>query len=142
MAPPGRENAGVLFVYGTLQFPPVLGAVIGRVPAMAPATLSGWRAAALPGRVYPGLVPDGSGKRAVGQVLSGLTAEDWARLDHFEGEAYDRRELQVDGGGRVWAYVWQDVAGVADHDWDPARFAARHLGDYVIGCAEWRDDVS
>jgi gamma-glutamylcyclotransferase (GGCT)/AIG2-like uncharacterized protein YtfP len=131
----------VLFVYGTLQFPPVLGAVIGRVPAMVPATLSGWRAAALPGRVYPGLVP-AAGGRAVGQVLSALTAGDWARLDHFEGDAYDRRELPLDGGGRAWAYVWQDAAGAAAHDWDPARFAAIHLGDYVIGCAEWRDDVS
>jgi gamma-glutamylcyclotransferase (GGCT)/AIG2-like uncharacterized protein YtfP len=133
----------VLFVYGTLQFPEVLLAVIGRVPDMAPATVRGWRAAALPGRVYPGLVPGATAdSTAPGQVLVGLTAGEWALLDHFEGDAYDRRELALDGGGRAWAYLWDDVDGVAAHDWDAARFAAEHLSRYLDGCAGWQDAIS
>lgn len=131
----------MLFVYGTLLFPPVLAAVLGRVPTMAPGTLTGWRAAALPGRRYPGLVP-AAGVRARGQVLAGLTAGEWRRLDDFEGDEYERRSLALDGGDEVWTYVWLDPAGAADHDWDPDRFVADHLGDYVIGCTEWRDGVS
>ena len=125
----------MLFVYGTLQFAVVLEAVIGRVPALAPAAVVGWRVAALPGRVYPGLVPAALGARAVGQVLSGLTAGEWAALDAFEGASYERRELDLDGGGRAFAYVWLDVDHVAGHDWDPARFAAVELADYVDGCS-------
>jgi len=131
----------MLFVYGTLQYPSVLAAVLGRVPAMTPGRVAGWRAAALPGRVYPGLVP-APGRGASGQVLAGLTAGEWRRLDEFEGDAYERRRLPLVAGGEAWTYVWLDPDEVADHDWDPDGFAAAELGAYVIGCTEWRDDVS
>jgi len=134
----------VLFVYGTLLFPDVLQAVLGRVPIMTPASLPGWRAAALPGRVYPGLVPatDGSGRGAAGQVLTGLSAGEWAVLDAFEGDAYDRRELVLGDDRQVWTYVWCDGAAVAAHDWDPAWFARTELPTYVDGCVSWRDDLT
>ncbi|WP_250292550.1 gamma-glutamylcyclotransferase, partial [Frankia sp. CiP1_Cm_nod1] len=45
-----------LFVYGTLCFPEVARALLGRLPCSRPAAAAGWRAAALPGRAYPGLV--------------------------------------------------------------------------------------
>ncbi|HEY8546881.1 MAG TPA: gamma-glutamylcyclotransferase family protein [Acidimicrobiales bacterium] len=131
----------MLFVYGTLLFPRVLAGVLGRVPDRAPASVTGWRAAALPGRPYPGLVP-APGRRARGQVLSGLTAGEWRRLDAFEGDAYDRRRLPLDGGGEAWAYVWLDEDDVSDDDWDPTRFAAEHLVDTTRGGAEWRDDLT
>ena len=44
--PPNRLADGptALFVYGTLQFEPVLVGLIGRVPERQPATTLGWRA--------------------------------------------------------------------------------------------------
>ena len=153
----------MLFVYGTLLFAEVLRAVLGRVPAMEAATLPGWRAAALPGRVYPGLVPvapapapgsvtgsapapvgapAGAGAGATGQVLSGLTAGEWAILDDFEGDEYVRRECTLGDGRTAWAYIWRAPHRVAGHDWDPARFAAVELPDYVDGCSEWREAIS
>ena len=39
-----------LFAYGTLRFPDVLTALLGRVPEQAPAAVDGWRVAALDGR--------------------------------------------------------------------------------------------
>ncbi|WP_445548822.1 gamma-glutamylcyclotransferase, partial [Frankia sp. CiP1_Cm_nod2] len=57
----GRLRPGVgpseLFVYGTLCFPEVARALLGRLPCSRPAAAAGWRAAALPGRAYPGPVP-------------------------------------------------------------------------------------
>jgi len=136
----------MLFVYGTLLFPEVLQAVLGRVPAMEAATLPGWRAAALPGRVYPGLVPvvatSAAEPGAAGQVLSGLTAGEWAVLDDFEGDEYARRECTLGDGRTAWTYVWLATHRVASHDWDPAGFVAVELPDYVDGCSEWREAIS
>src|SRR5260370_11157820 len=64
-----------LFVYGSLQFPDVLFTLIDRVPDHSPAAAYGWRVAALPERVYPGLVP-GQGT-AHGYLITGLTAAEW-----------------------------------------------------------------
>lgn len=50
------DGPNELFVYGTLRFDVVLEALLGRVPACTRASAPGWRAAALEGRVYPGLV--------------------------------------------------------------------------------------
>ncbi|MEV6387594.1 gamma-glutamylcyclotransferase family protein [Nocardia xishanensis] len=149
-----------LFVYGTLQFPEVLRELLGRCPDLAPAELPGWRAAELPGRVYPGLVPDG---RATvrGVLLSGLSAGEWAVLDAFEDDEYDLRTVFFDGvsvdtgapeslrprpgnsqggvfvgPGAVWTYVW--TADATSVEWRAEAFAAEHLGAFAVRCAGWR----
>ncbi|WP_218020139.1 gamma-glutamylcyclotransferase family protein [Nocardia anaemiae] len=126
-------RADRLFVYGTLQFPEVLIELIGRCPELVAAELAGWRAAALPGRVYPGLVP-AAGGAARGVVLSGLDAGEWAVLDAFEDDEYELRRVRP--GAVAWTYVWTSV--VAPEDWYAERFAAEHLGEFVDRCAEWR----
>ncbi|MEV5832117.1 gamma-glutamylcyclotransferase family protein [Nocardia sp. NPDC052112] len=128
-------NGGRLFVYGTLQFPEVLVELIGRCPESAAAELTGWRVAALPERVYPGLVPAAGGV-ARGVVLSGLDAGEWAVLDAFEDDEYELRRVRPGAAPSVWTYVWTSV--VAPDDWHAERFAAEHLGAFVTRCAEWR----
>ncbi|TQM31658.1 gamma-glutamylcyclotransferase family protein [Nocardia bhagyanarayanae] len=154
-----------LFVYGTLQFPEVLHQLIGRCPDLAPAELTGWRAAALPRRLYPGLVADA---RATvrGAVLSGLSAGEWAILDAFEDDEYDLRRVDFDGAKRadpgaragrssryrhedsdrtengryapgvVWTYVW--TADITQRDWCAEEFAAQHLTAFATRCGGWR----
>ncbi|WP_431954631.1 gamma-glutamylcyclotransferase family protein [Nocardia lijiangensis] len=153
----GSEHA--LFVYGTLQFPVVLRELIGRCPDLSPAVLPGWRVAALPGRVYPGLVA-AARATARGVVLSGLGAREWAVLDAFEDDEYDLRPVGFDGQrvdaergevgglridregparfapGAVWTYVW--TAEVTPADWRADEFAARHLRTFTRRCAGWR----
>ncbi|WP_431970852.1 gamma-glutamylcyclotransferase family protein [Nocardia sp. bgisy134] len=145
-----------LFVYGTLQFPEVLRELLGRCPDLSPAELTGWRAAALPGRVYPGLVPDG---RATvrGVLLFGLSAGEWAVLDAFEDDEYDLRPVDF-GAERVddllrphpessegcafvascavWTYVW--TAEATSVEWRAEAFAAEHLSAFTLRCAGWR----
>ncbi len=138
---PGRRiggsitNGDRLFVYGTLQFPEVLVELIGRCPELVAAQLPGWRAAALPGRVYPGLVPV-AGRIARGVVLSGLDAGEWAVLDAFEDDEYELRRVRLGVVPSAWTYVWTSV--VAQNDWYAESFATEHLGAFVTHCAQWR----
>jgi gamma-glutamylcyclotransferase (GGCT)/AIG2-like uncharacterized protein YtfP len=120
----------MLFVYGTLQFPEVLHALLGRVPPMTPAVLPGWRAAALPGRVYPGLVA-APGRSAPGMVLADLRPNEVAVLDAFEGSAYERIAVTLADGGVATAYRWRSPDDVSATDWDPIAFAAETLAAYV-----------
>ncbi|MGQ4597684.1 gamma-glutamylcyclotransferase [Nocardia sp. R6R-6] len=132
----GSDHA--LFVYGTLQFPEVLTTLLGRVPSRQPAELTGWRAAALPRRLYPGLVAAADG-RARGAVLSDLTPTEWTILDAFEDDEYDLRQVLVDGRNTpVWTYVWTVAADPTD--WARDRFAAEHLGQFAARSARWRQD--
>ncbi|WP_204249107.1 gamma-glutamylcyclotransferase family protein [Nocardia arizonensis] len=123
-----------LFAYGTLQFPDVLREVIGRTPDSEPFAIHGWRVAALPGRVYPGLVPDPDAQ-AHGLLLTGLDPREWAILDAFEDAEYDLRRIDACDGS-VLAYVW--TAEVADRNWLPGDFAATHLAGFVAECGQWR----
>lgn len=125
----------MLFAYGTLRFPAVLHALLGRVPPLSAASLAGWRAAALPGRIYPGLVP---GAAARGVAIDGVRAGEWDVLDAFEGTEYERREVTLDDGRTAWTYVWIAADAPAPHDWDPARFEREDLATYVHRCRRWR----
>lgn len=51
---------------------------------------------------YPALVP---GSRAILGELYRIAAPAWPALDEFEGEAYVRREIELDSGERALAYL-------------------------------------
>ncbi|MFE3189591.1 gamma-glutamylcyclotransferase family protein [Nocardia sp. NPDC059240] len=127
-----------LFVYGTLRFGAVLTELIGRVPEMAAARVLGRRAAALPGRSYPGLVTAADAVTD-GFLLTGLTADDWRVLDAFEDDEYDLVPVSVTAGeqvGYAWTYAWR--AEVEAHDWSASAFEAETLPRYIGKCAAWR----
>lgn len=135
------NGADPLFVYGTLQFPEVLSELLGRTPELEPAELYGRRAAALPGRVYPGLVT-ADGVVADGFLLTGLTAEEWQVLDAFEDEEYDLVPVSVHAGNResyAWTYAW--TAEVSEEKWSARDFTVDHLPRYAEKCAAWRREV-
>jgi gamma-glutamylcyclotransferase (GGCT)/AIG2-like uncharacterized protein YtfP len=95
-----------LFVYGSLRFPEILEILLGRVPPLAPAAVTGWRVRALPGVTYPGLVAD-PGTTAEGVLITGLTEAELRILDAFEDDLYEPAVLPLAGGaGRARAYVW------------------------------------
>ena len=116
-----------LFVYGTLQHPPLLEQLLGRAPAPVPATAPGWRAAALRGRVYPGLVPhvDAAARGALIEVDD----DELAVLDRFEGPQYQRIVVVVSVRDQpVDAHAWRLRDAHVDlalaRDWDLDRFVA------------------
>ncbi len=135
---PGRLSAGseALFVYGSLLFPEVMRVLLGRIPAGLPASVAGWRVAALPGRVYPALVPGET--VAKGQLISDLTPADWRLLDAFEDDVYELRRLTLTDGRYGWSYVCAERTDAASHDWDIDTFERDHLTSYLKRCATWR----
>ncbi|MFI2790864.1 gamma-glutamylcyclotransferase family protein [Kitasatospora sp. NPDC018614] len=130
-----------LFCYGTLQFDAVLRGLLGRVPQQYPASAPGYRAAALKGRVYPGLVAGTSANVASGFVLTDLSNEEWRILDAFEDVRYELRRLPLSDGGRGWAYVWPG-GDVRVDDWDATEFASQHLADYAARCARLAPELA
>jgi hypothetical protein len=131
------EPATGLFVYGTLMFPEMLSALLGRVPARTAASANGWRVSALPGRVYPGLVRDGY-STAAGQVIAGLSKAEGQLIDAYENGEYRLSEITLGDGRNYLTYVWRTKA--LYEDWNLDRFAATHLTDHVAKCARWRVD--
>jgi gamma-glutamylcyclotransferase (GGCT)/AIG2-like uncharacterized protein YtfP len=125
-----------LFAYGTLRFPDVLEALLGRVPEHSPAIAPGWRVAALDGRVYPVLVPGDGG--AGGILISGLTAGEWRVIDAYEDDFYELERITLVDGRQGWAYLTRDRTAALPADWSPGDFTTRHLGEFTGACREWR----
>ncbi|MEV0322684.1 gamma-glutamylcyclotransferase family protein [Streptomyces sp. NPDC050658] len=135
-----------LFVYGTLTFPDVLRALLGRVPATEEASVEGWRAVAVPDRSYPVLV-SGTGWTH-GLVLLNLRQQEWQIIDAYEDSIYQLRGLQlIPAHHQAVGYVSQagptsdapsDAPATEAPAWDRDRFAAEDLGTYLLGCRRWR----
>jgi len=129
-------DLAALFIYGSLLFPEVLRALLGRVPDRAPATAEGWRIAGLAGRRYPGLVP--ASTHASGFVVTRLNVDEWRLLDVFEDDAYELRQIELDGRRSALTYVYPHVDALSV-DWDRGHFADLHLASYVKSCRAWRE---
>ncbi len=130
-------GGAVLFAYGTLQFTEILGVLLGRLPEHRPGAAAGWRAAALEGRVYPGLVQ--ADATVTGRLITGLTAEELRIIDEYESGPYELVQLTLDDGGEGWTYAWTEHAAVLPHDWSARDFADQHLTAFAENCRVWRD---
>lgn len=130
-------DPAALFAYGTLQFPEVLLALLDRVPEHTPGALAGWRAAALPGLIYPGLVP--AAQTVHGVLLTGLTAAEWRVVDAYEDDRYGLEPMTLTDGRRGWAYLYDRSAAALPQDWSAREFAGRHLAAFAERCRAWRD---
>jgi hypothetical protein len=125
-------------VYGTLRFPEVLLALLGRVPGLTEGTVAGWRVAALAGRSYPGLVR-APGASATGVLVTGLTPAEWQLIDRYEDEDYGLEQLTLTDKRGALTYVWRDESAAAARDWSAPDFAEQHLPEFVVRCQAWRD---
>ena len=132
----GRDTH--LLAYGTLFFPEVIEALLGRVPASSPCRAHDCRRYAILDRVYPQLA------LARGHTLddhvclySTLSAADWRVLDRFEDPRYDLVEVLTDRGPAM-AYASRADRMRRAGPWDPSAFEAEHLADYLTMCRTWR----
>jgi len=113
------------FFYGTLCHVPLLDCVLGRPSDAVPATLADHAVHWAEGGAFPLILPR-PGAAAQGLLLDGLTEDEAARLDYYEGGfRYLTRDLPVTAGGRsVTARVyfpepghWQPGAPWSLPDW-------------------------
>ncbi len=125
-----------LFVYGTLEVSAVMREVIGRSLPFSTAAALDHRRSMIRGRVFPGMTP-ARGRHTVGRLYSGLEPEEFARLDEFESDFYERREITVDrprrGRETAFAYVVPEssVDILDERMWDRAFFVRHRLHKYL-----------
>jgi len=133
MSAPGRH---ALFCYGTLEFPPVMAAIAGRLFPGLPAVLGGYRRLGVRDEVFPGIAAQ-AGAEVAGTLFTGLTRAHLRRFDAYENAFYRRRLLRVrDAAGRArtaWVYVVPRMYRhrLGAEDWDPAGFARRYFARYL-----------
>lgn len=137
----------LLFVYGTLRDPDVLGGVLGRPlrpAALLPAVAPGFVALHYPGRIYPALVRRPGGT-APGLVLTDVSPFERDLLDAFEGAEYRRgivavmlgEELHEAGAYLPAIAVPADAAPWTLEAWQ-AEHKRRVLSGEIAGAAELR----
>lgn len=97
-----------LFAYGTLMWPEVLQAVVGRRLYGIPAVLSGFERKRVKGELYPALVASQPGDVVEGILYLDLAEEEFRYLDRFEGEEYDRQTVRI-GKAHAQVYVLADA---------------------------------
>ncbi|HLN16176.1 MAG TPA: gamma-glutamylcyclotransferase family protein [Acidimicrobiales bacterium] len=128
-----------LFVYGTLQFAPVLDALLGRVPRLEPAVLADHEVVGLPDRSYPGLVRSDGGA-AEGFVCPGLASPEWDVIDAFEDGWYELVVVTAHSGGeQVVCGAYRLPPGqTGDGGWSADEFCATELTRFTAACADFR----
>ncbi len=126
-----------LFAYGTLMWTEVLDAVVGCRLHGEPAVVEGFRRLRLAGEHYPAVLP-APGGRVEGILYRGLSESDFRALDAFEGEEYDRIEIQL-GEIAAWLYVlapaWRHRA--VDLPWNPADLTPGQLAEFCSVYKGW-----
>lgn len=125
-----------VFTYGSLQFPEVLRAVIGRLPRGQPARLEGFARYRVRGATYPGIVAE-PGAATDGTLWRDVDSVALAALDRFEGAFYERLVLPVvtKSGATLQAHVYVVAdarrEALGPEPWDEARFERDHLAAFL-----------
>ena len=125
-----------LFVYGTLRFPEVMGAVAGSVPRSRPALIEGHACYLARHGRFPALVA-ATDDRTEGLLYHGVDAAMLQKLDAFESALFERRVMRVVSGGRerpAWTYllVASQRRLLGRTRFDASRFAVEELPRWLV----------
>ncbi len=125
----------MLYAYGTLQVPDIIALIVGGGLVGQPARLTGYARYRIIDRVYPAIVA-AAGEEVSGVAYPDLTAPELERLDLYEGEIYERREVEVSIGETSVAactYVLraEHLGRLSTEPWDLAHFEREHLASYL-----------
>ena len=130
-----------IFVYGTLRDEGVRKAVLGHAVAEVMAAYKPEHAALLvKGEAYPMIKPM-VGENAPGVVLMGLSAEDLAQLDRFEGEHYERiaTDVMLEDGREYQTDMYVEIAGRDDDGpFDLEAWLVERREDFIQGFMQGR----
>lgn len=136
-----------LFFYGTLRDPDLRELILGRAVPEAQTqegVLRGYCAVRVVGRVQPGLSRDPK-RRAIGDVVSGLTDAECARLSHYERGSYDMRlkPVVLESGTAAPAWVFFPRAGVpkGQEDWRLATWQRRFKRRSLVVAKAWMEQL-
>jgi gamma-glutamylcyclotransferase (GGCT)/AIG2-like uncharacterized protein YtfP len=127
-----------VFTYGTLMFPEVWKAVVGREFAAVAGTAAGYAIFRVRDAVFPGIIAASERDAVRGVVYLDVDPDSVARLDLFEDDFYRRETLSIncdDGQGRsAQTYVVPDAnrAVLTDETWRRDEFVATGGLDHFI----------
>mmetsp|Transcript_24895 Transcript_24895/g.67797 ORF Transcript_24895/g.67797 Transcript_24895/m.67797 type:complete len:153 (+) Transcript_24895:167-625(+) len=124
------------FVYGTLQAKGVCQALLKRVPASKPASITGYSRFKVKNAVFPAIVPDKPDKIVQGMVLFDLTPHEQHILDVYEAEEYYKTSVQALVQGELVpadVYVFKDEyrKQLLPEEWDYAVWKEQHLAKWL-----------
>jgi gamma-glutamylcyclotransferase (GGCT)/AIG2-like uncharacterized protein YtfP len=127
-----------VFTYGTLMFPEVWKAVVGREFASVEGTAAGYAIFRVRDAVFPGIIAASERAAVRGVVYLDVDPDSVARLDLFEDDFYRRETLLIDCNDgerrRAEAYVIpnanRDV--LTDDTWQRDEFVASGGLDHFI----------
>jgi gamma-glutamylcyclotransferase (GGCT)/AIG2-like uncharacterized protein YtfP len=128
-----------VFTYGTLMFPEVWRAVVGREFATVEGTAGGFAAYRVRAAVFPGIVVARMSDKVRGVVYLDVDDSSLARLDIFEDDFYERQPLEIvceDGHVRqANAYVVPAHRRtlLTDEPWDRDQFVDSGGLDHFVG---------
>jgi gamma-glutamylcyclotransferase (GGCT)/AIG2-like uncharacterized protein YtfP len=139
-----------LFAYGTLRDPDVLARVLGHtipVDRLRAGIALNHQVVFFPRRTYPAL-RQAPGTRAPGTLIDGLTNDDLTALDAFEGDEYQRGQIEVSSGGasETAAVYWPSTTIEAGTEWRFEDWLRQHKAVFLAaGTADnaaWRAQLT
>jgi gamma-glutamylcyclotransferase (GGCT)/AIG2-like uncharacterized protein YtfP len=126
-----------LFLYGTLQFPEMMRAVLGRTLPVLPAELPDFDRFQVRRRVFPAILP-APGSRVPGLIVDHVDAWTLERIDDYEGPPFYRHRTtvrlpEVDDHVEATVYLLRQRYHclLLDRDWDPEQFR-REWHDWYV----------
>ncbi|MGI9027324.1 MAG: gamma-glutamylcyclotransferase family protein [Candidatus Saccharimonadales bacterium] len=122
-----------LFVYGTLTFPEIMHALVGKNFRCAPASLKNHSVVTIDGKAYPALIKS-FGKTANGLVLFDVDKESFRIIQAWEGNEYDLRKVEVIIHGTSMMteiFCWKSPIS-KPAPWDRKTFEKDHLHNYIL----------
>ena len=123
-----------VFTYGSLMYDSIWSRVVAGTYPKKSGVVQGFERLKVRNEPYPGLI---RGQDVVeGVVHFDLTAQDVARLDRFEGELYQREEVEVvcEDGERTPALVYvvrDEFKWILAGQWSPVEFEQAGLAEFA-----------
>lgn len=128
-----------LFTYGTLMSPDIMMRLAGYLPNSCIAHLHGFRCSRVKGEEYPGIRENAEGM-VQGILYLDVPEAAVQRLDIFEGEMYERRQVmvQIEDGVEKSAMTYVFLPGYHDLlteiPWDFEEFLLSGKKCFEDGC--------
>lgn len=119
-----------IFTYGSLMFPKVWSRVVRGEYRLAEATIHGFRRVRVRDCKHPALIISANAAPIAGRLYYDVSADDVARLDHFETANYGRVAIAVTVVNHAvvaQSYLALNVDSLFSEDWSIAEFEQHGL---------------
>ncbi len=127
-----------VFTYGSLLFPEIMTAVTARSFPSHPAFLARYARYRVRNASYPGIIPSPDAS-VTGCLYTGIDLSTLKKLDHFEGDLYERQTVEVHCDNQLRSAQTYVVAPGQEHHltktpWDPDYFKENDYACFLDQC--------